>query len=441
MKKKNICIFEDRDSKWFGPLTYTRPVWELLTGAYTFLQRLQQQFPEHEFIYKCRSNLRAAYSESSGLKTLDSLEYSEDLLFINGRCIFDLEDIQQLQNESGDCLFLAENEVAAIQVGKNSSNRILWNDKGLLEPDSLTQLPVKQVNAKLHRFPWELINNSGNQIKSDLDIVNETNPGTQVCVPNYIIVNNLTNLTSTGKVIINPGAIVNSYINIIRFGSNVRLGSGAILDSTNGPIWIDDDADIQPGAIIEGPVYIGKKSIIRPGAKISDGVCLGPQCRIGGEVSNTIMIGYSNKQHSGYLGSSYVGEWVNLGAATDNSDLKNNYRPVDVIIEGEKIDTGDLHVGAMISDHCKTAIHTRLNTGTLSGVCCNLFGADFPAKYIPSFTWFGSDGYVEYKIEKALETIAAVMERRNRRLTPVMRGLLKGIFDSTANERNALLNE
>ena len=152
------------------------------------------------------------------------------------------------------------------------------------------------------------------------------------------------------------------------------------------------------------------------------------------------MLGYSNKQHSGYLGSSYIGEWVNFGAATDNSDLKNNYRPVEVMIEGEKVDSEDLHVGSIIADHCKTAIHTRLNTGTVVGVCCNLFGSDFPAKYIPSFTWFGSENYVEYYVKKALETIAVVMERRDMRLTPAMSELLKGIFSSTEHERIELFD-
>lgn len=438
MKKISICLFEDKSTKWFGPLTFTRPVWELRIGAYTFLQKLRLQFPEQGFRFSCRTKITRSYAGSTDLGPLKDHLDTDVVLFVNGRMILDNDNVQQLLEGTEECLYLSGDEVAAFRVKTSNLARIRWNDENILDTDCLKPLPGKAIKARLFRYPWELIKNSGNEICSDLALAKRHYPGSPLSIPSYVTVRNPGNIEFIGEVNFYPGVIIDAENNIVRFGNNTKIGSGVILDSNDGPIWIDDDTEIQPGAIIQGPVHIGKNSIVRPGAKISNGVSLGPHCRVGGEVSATIMIGYSNKQHSGYLGSSYIGEWVNFGAATDNSDLKNNYRPVDVMIEGEKIDSGDLHVGSIIADHCKTAIHTRLNTGTVVGVCCNLFGSDFPVKYVPSFTWFGSDSYVEYKVEKALETIAVVMSRRGKTLTPAMSELLKDIFLSTAHERNAL---
>ncbi|MBT7616774.1 MAG: hypothetical protein HN590_05760 [Calditrichaeota bacterium] len=440
MQKKTICLFEDESAKWFGPLIYTRPVWELRIGAYTFLEKLQNIFPEHEFIYICRSQITKTYGESSGLTAFNKFIKSDDLLFINGRVVLNQTCAHQLCNERDESSFLVGDELAAFYIKTKYFDQVRLDENGYLYIDNLSHLQTRQIDANLHRYPWDLVNDAGKEICGDINLDKHSNPDTNIKIPSYVTVLNSANIYSDGNVNFRPGVILNCEKNEIRLGNNTQIGTGAILDSSKGPIWIDEDANVQSGAIIEGPVYVGKKSIIRPGARISDGVCLGPQCRVGGEVSNTIMLGYSNKQHSGYLGSSYIGEWVNFGAATDNSDLKNNYRPVEVMIEGEKVDSEDLHVGSIIADHCKTAIHTRLNTGTVVGVCCNLFGSDFPAKYIPSFTWFGSENYVEYNVKKALETIAVVMERRDMRLTPAMSELLKGIFSSTEHERIELFD-
>jgi len=284
-------------------------------------------------------------------------------------------------------------------------------------------------------YPWQMVNAADNQISADLELVVVDNPGSVQDMGGFVKESILDRVEVTGRVDVRPGVIVDAENNPVRLEDGVRLGPGVVIDAAEGPVWIAAGANIQAGAILTGPVYVGPGSIVRPGARLSEGVCLGPQCRIGGEVSRSVFQGYSNKQHSGYLGTSFVGSWVNLGAATDNSDLKNNYRPVDVTMNGKKINSGDLHVGAFIGDFTRTAIHTRLNSGTVIGVCCNIFGTDFPVKGIPAFTWFGSDGYREYRLEKALETICTVMSRRGKKLTPVLETLLREIFNSTKEAR------
>ena len=208
-----------------------------------------------------------------------------------------------------------------------------------------------------------------------------------------------------------------------------------VLDATNGPILIDRDAVVMPHTAIEGPTYIGPGSKIKMGTKIYEGTSIGPVCKIGGEVDNSIVLGYSNKQHDGFLGHAYIGEWINLGAGTSNSDLKNNYSSVKVYLHGEEIDTGHIFIGLMMGDHSKTAINTTLNTGTVVGVSANLFGEGFPPKYVPSFAWGGAKGLTEYKLDKAIATARKVMARRDKELTTSYERMLRHIFDLTRTER------
>jgi UDP-N-acetylglucosamine diphosphorylase/glucosamine-1-phosphate N-acetyltransferase len=190
-----------------------------------------------------------------------------------------------------------------------------------------------------------------------------------------------------------------------------------------------------PQSTIAGPTYIGKGSTIKVGAKIYAGTSIGEVCKVGGEVEESIMHSYSNKQHDGFLGHAYVGMWVNLGAGTSNSDLKNDYGIVRVEIGGETIDTGSMYVGATIGDHSKTGILTALNTGTIVGTGCNLYGAVLHDKFVPSFTWGEGGAYVEYRLEKFLRVARSVMARRKMELSTAEESMLREAFSLTADER------
>ena len=205
---------------------------------------------------------------------------------------------------------------------------------------------------------------------------------------------------------------------------SAKVSSSAILDSSGGSIIIDDNALVDIGALIKGPVYIGKNSIINPGAKLKD-VVIGPYCKIGGEVEHTTFHGYSNKQHDGYIGHAYVGEWVNLGANTNNSDLKNNYSNIRVNMGNREIDVG-MFGGCLIGDYTKTGISTMINTGTYIGIGCNLFGAGFQNKYVPNFSWGMDDDKTDF--DKFIQTLKIVKGRRNQKVTSSELELLKNIY-------------
>lgn len=200
----------------------------------------------------------------------------------------------------------------------------------------------------------------------------------------------------------------------IHISSSAKVSAGVILDATDGPIIINDHAFIDIGALIKGNTYIGKNSVINPGTKLRGQVSIGPYCKIGGEVESSTFHGYSNKQHDGYIGHSYIGEWVNLGANTNNSDLKNNYSNVKFEIEEREIDTGMIFIGCMIGDYTKTGISTMINTGTYIGLGANVFGGGFQDKFIPSFHW-GKDERTN--LEKFLSTLKIVKSRRDKALS------------------------
>ncbi|MCZ6704104.1 MAG: transferase, partial [Ignavibacteria bacterium] len=211
-------------------------------------------------------------------------------------------------------------------------------------------------------------------------------------------------------------------------------------DASNGPVYVDENAFIHPNAVIEGPVYIGETVTIKAGASIYENVSIGKLCKIGGEVEDSVLLPYSNKQHAGFIGHSYLGSWVNLGADSNCSDLKNNYGTIKVQLNGKVVDTGSQFLGVIMGDHSKTAINTMFNTGTIVGFSCNIFGIGFPDKYIPSFSWGGSENLSTYELDKSMATAKIVMKRRDEELLPANEKLFENIFKLTTEERNEQRN-
>ena len=209
----------------------------------------------------------------------------------------------------------------------------------------------------------------------------------------------------------------------------------SILNTGNGPIWIGRDAEVMEGCMVRGPFALGQGAQLKMGAKIYGPCAFGPECRIGGEVNNSVVLGYSNKGHDGFLGNSVLGEWCNLGADTNTSNLKNTYGEVNAwnYAEGALAPTGQQFLGLVMGDHSKSGINTMFNTGTVAGVCANVFGSGFPPKHIASFSW-GEGG--TYALEKALETCQRVMERRKLPLTLQDRKVLSEVFHLTERYRH-----
>src|SRR6185312_15433765 len=211
----------------------------------------------------------------------------------------------------------------------------------------------------------------------------------------------------------------------------------AVLNSTSGPIYIGKNAEVMEGAIIKGPFSLGEESTIKAGAKIYGPTTVGPHSKVGGEVNNSVVFGYSNKAHDGFLGNSVIGEWCNLGADTNNSNLKNNYSEVKLwdYAEEKPVSTGLTFCGLIMGDHSKCGINTMFNTGTVVGVSANIYGGNFPPKFVPSFSWGGADGFVTYDIGKALETAERVYERRHKEFNKTEKDIFKEVFSLTSKHR------
>ncbi len=212
----------------------------------------------------------------------------------------------------------------------------------------------------------------------------------------------------------------------------------SILNATDGPIYIGKDAEIMEGSMVRGPFAMCNNSVLKMGSKIYGPTTLGPFCKVGGEVNNSIFFGYSSKAHDGFLGNSVIGEWCNLGADTNNSNLKNNYEEVKVWnYKTEKFkNTGLQFCGLIMADHSKCGINTMFNTGTVVGVSSNIFGSGFPRNFIPSFSWGGNSGFTTYKINKVFEVAEIVMKRRNIEFTDDDKSILENVFELTSKYRN-----
>ena len=207
-----------------------------------------------------------------------------------------------------------------------------------------------------------------------------------------------------------------------------------VLNTTAGPVYIGKEAEIMEGALVRGPFALCEHSTLKLGAKVYGASTVGPHSKVGGELSNSVIFGYSNKAHDGFLGNSVLGEWCNLGADTNNSNLKNNYGPVKLYnyAMGKSLNTGLQFCGLMMGDHSKAGINTMFNTGTVVGVGCNIYGGGFPATHIPNFSWGGAEGFEAYQLDKLAETATKMYERRGLAFSEMELQILRHVADAEA---------
>jgi len=435
----NILIYEDTTWRNFAPLTDTRPVWDLRCGAFSLAECLAHQFPSASITYSTREAVAGVSAAAIAGAVVNRPVKELPQLFINGCAILTPDCVRQLQSGSESAIYTSGDSLVALRWTEptpcsfDPANPESWNSA------NQQGLPVKSLKARLVAYPWELVKLAGTQLTADLTLASAPTSDAHATFPGDIITRAPDSVQRGKDVQFGPGVVLDAECNPIWLEDGVAIGPGAVLSGSDGPVWLAQNVTVEPGAILQGPLYVGEHSIIRAGARVSGGCSFGPHTRVGGEINNCIIQGYTNKQHSGYLGSSYLGSWVNLGAATDVSDLKNNYQPISVSINGETINTGELHLGVFIGDFTRTAIHTRLNSGSVIGVGCNILTSDFPPKELPSFIWLGSDGAQEYRLEKALETIRTIMLRRGKSLMLDWETFLRGIYDHSAGRRQKFL--
>jgi UDP-N-acetylglucosamine diphosphorylase/glucosamine-1-phosphate N-acetyltransferase len=407
----DICIFEDESCVNFNPLVLNRPVYDLRCGMTSLKDKISRQFPNAEICLHCRGYLAEVVREENPDLKVNEIT-SDRCLFINGRLLADSNFKEKIDlNWQG--VYRNEKGIVAALLQGPTLQRAKSRLSEPLGENLLKGEKVRSIEAKLVSYPWDLIHENTSQIEEDFKF-----------------------LDRGGEVLgeVHPNATLLGRENIY-IGTETKIRPGAVLDAENGPIYIGENATVFPNAVIEGPVFVGDSSLIKIGAKICEGTSIGEVCKVGGEVEESIIHSYSNKQHEGFLGHAYIAMWVNLGADTNNSDLKNNYGPVKVYLNGKMVDSGSIFVGLFTGDHAKSGINTMFNTGTVVGVMSNVFGGGYPPKFIPSFSWGGSEGLVEYELEKALETARRVMGRRKKQLTPAQERVLREVFRMTAAER------
>ena len=411
-----LCIYEDETFEDFYPLTYLRATFELRCGATTLAEKLRRVAPDAPVAYFAREEIAPVLRErlDGPVNDPDALK-GDDLLLLNGRWL--LLDASEFSAEGPEEIIVCGDTVLAARVKRSTAEKANANTPSDLLAALRDTLFVRKVEATvLSRF-WELIKHNPAAIEADFKAA-----GKAGIVGTFS--DHATVVGAKDRVYVAPTAEVEPFV---------------CIDTRGGPVTIDEGAVINPHTRIEGPAYIGPQTIV-VGGKIREGCSIGPVCRVGGEVEESIIHGYSNKYHDGFLGHAYVCEWVNLGAMTTNSDLKNDYSSVQVHLRGELVDTGETKLGCFIGDHTKTSIGTVLNTGTVVGCMCNVLTAGgMTPKFIPSFTLFLDNKFFNIPFKSTLETARKAMGRRGQQLSEATVALLEHTRSLTRAERQEMV--
>lgn len=423
-----VILFEDEGYRLFLPLVYSRPVFELRCGVFTLRERIALLLGRQPAAI-CRPHLAEVYG--AGRWPLELLGQSLPVTFVNGRAL-DANWLPRLLDEPVNTVYVADAGAGVlgdqILLGARltpalASAVLLY----LLEQRSEAALAelrrfarIIEIPAHTLTFVWDLITCNGEQIIQDLTLIT-ARAGWPTAAEHPP--------ADPAIVVRNPSQI---YLH-----PQARLEGPLVLDARDGPIVIDA-ARIEPFSFIQGPASIGAGSLISS-ARIRPETTIGPVCRIGGEVEATIVQGYSNKHHDGFLGHSYLGEWVNIGAMTTNSDLKNTYGTIRIVLDGlGQLDSGQLKLGCFLADHVKLGIGLHLNGGAVIGAGSNIFGVHFAPKTIPPFTW-GGEVFREYRIDSMIDVARKVMRRRSVEMKPVQEAMLREVFAMTRGHRAGMI--
>lgn len=404
MTDVSLYLFDDRRARRWAPLSLTRPVGELLHGCLTLRERA-----EHTFGAPCKGHVsRTAligFDEPGAAPAItpDDVSQTGMRILLSSRAVVEFQEFEIPEHSAR--IVVDGQPVGWIVADGDPLPSELWlRDPGAEPEDG----PCLELQGTILGHPWDLIAANEHRIARDVERLYPTDDDT-------------------------PG--------VHRIGDhNVSLGAASViepgvhLDLRNGPIRLDDGVRVEGPARLSGPLYVGRDSTILGGAVGTSSV--GPVCLIRGEVAHSVFLGYDNKAHDGHIGHAFVGRWVNLGAFTTNSDLKNNYRTVRVWTPEGDVDSGLIKVGCFLGDHVKTGIGTVLNTGTVIGAGSNVFGGLMPPTAVPPFTWGSGRDFRDHRLDKFLETTERVMARRGQALTPGVIEVLRLAWRKTAGRRD-----
>jgi UDP-N-acetylglucosamine diphosphorylase/glucosamine-1-phosphate N-acetyltransferase len=360
----------------------------------------------------CRSYLMDCYGPADGMGVV--LRESEPLTLVNGRAL-DITWLPDLLQAPVGTVYTSQGALLGARLSPALASVALFYLRDQQSADALGELQrfgqVVERNEPLCTYPWELVQHTGEQLLRDMPLLTAR-------LPCYTSPN--------GQIVLRGDHV---YV-----APSAQLDGPLVLDARDGPIFIDDTAHIEPFSFIQGPAYIGKKALISS-ALIRGETSIGPVCRIGGEVEASTIQGYTNKHHEGFLGHSWLGEWVNIGAMTTTSDLKNTYGSIKVALEQQGVvDSGLIKLGCFLADHVKLGIGLHLTGGAIIGTGSNLFGVHMVPKTVPPFTW-GSEVFFEYQIDRMIAVAQKVMSRRKLELAPSYEAMLRVTFALTRSRR------
>ena len=373
-----ITVFEDNKSLNLEPITLTRAVFDIRFGSETILQRINRLSKNKVSSFFVRDSVQDFTKNKYSTSEFNHNSGSNNV-WLNASVVWTAGDIETIMR-SEESIFINDNELIGFNLSKNLSYGIELV-KNFSMSNISEEITVSKLNIKKINFLWDMFS----LIK---DIVIETQD---------------------------------------RF-KPIKLSASIVVDETNGPVVIAENVSVGPFTYLKGPVFLDAESKISSHTVVQNSI-IGPGCKVGGEISGSIFQGWSNKAHDGHLGDSFIGEWVNFGAGSTNSNLKNNYKPISVMVDGVLVDSSSLFVGLFIGDHSKVSIGTQFNAGTSVGVGCSVIANTFPERHIPSFTFHDNDQIKKINFSKFLETAKIVKSRRNQDLSASEIDLLKKLHD------------
>ncbi len=389
----NIVLIDPPSRERFSPLASTRPIGAFRIGILTIKEK-----------WEIHSKCPVSYKTIEPIQEKYPCLINEATIFINaGVCPNEILAAEIPHLKPGEAIKFKGDLIAAVLT-----EPLKFNFNGLKFYDSQSE-DIMVINQLTDLFTM-----NDKEIREDFKLLTSG----KISQP---LASNNTLIGDSSQLFIEDGAMVNA----------------SILNTTTGPIYIGKQAEIMEGCMVRGPFAMGEHSVLKMGAKIYGATTLGPECRAGGEVNNSVFFGYSNKGHDGFLGNSVIGEWCNLGADSNNSNLKNNYAEVKLwsYKSGKFEYTGLQFCGLVMGDHSKCGINTMFNTGTVVGVACNIFGSGFPRNFVPDFSWGGAQGMEVYQVAKVFEVAEMVMKRRNLVLDETDKKILNHVFEQTTKYR------
>jgi len=386
----NVILFDDYSRNDLLPFTFTKPVSEIRIGILTITEKWNYFLNTH-VSFQTQDYLSLKYKKQT----------SPENIYINGKICPNQELVNTILNLEVNAAIKSGNDLIAYKTSESNHidiEQLITKAKDI----SKSYLSIKNV--------WDIFSKNSEALRNDFELLTKGKQSQALSNTNKLI-------GDKQQLFIEEGATVEA----------------SILNVSTGPIYIGKDAEVMEGSMIRGPFSLGEHAALKLGTKIYGATTIGPHCKVGGEVNNSVIFGFTNKAHDGFLGNSVIGEWCNLGADTNNSNLKNNYGSVKLFNYASETmkDTQLQFCGLMMGDHSKCGINTMFNTGTVVGVSANIFGAGFPPTHIPSFTWGGADSLDIYQLEKMFETAERVYHRRALELTDEDKNILTYVFDIT----------